>query len=50
MCVIGTNPQDIVHWMERLLQDPVEYERMAQPVNPYGDEHATERIVEALLQ
>ncbi|UCC78198.1 MAG: UDP-N-acetylglucosamine 2-epimerase (non-hydrolyzing) [Anaerolineales bacterium] len=48
--VIGTNQQNIVHWTERLLQDPVEYSRMAQAVNPYGDGHAAERIVEALLR
>jgi len=48
--VIGTNQQNIVHWTERLLQDPVEYSRMARAVNPYGDGHAAERIVEALLR
>jgi UDP-N-acetylglucosamine 2-epimerase (non-hydrolysing) len=48
--VIGTEQQSIMYWTERLLQDPVEYARMARAVNPYGDGHAAERIVEALLQ
>ena len=47
--VIGTNEEDIVVWTKRFLDDPVEYGRMANAVNPYGDGHASERIVEAIL-
>ena len=31
-----------------LLTDEVEYSKMAKASNPYGDGHASERIVEAL--
>jgi len=31
------------------MNDPAEYQAMAKAVNPYGDGHAAERIVEALL-
>jgi UDP-GlcNAc:undecaprenyl-phosphate GlcNAc-1-phosphate transferase len=32
-----------------LLDDPTEYQAMAKAINPYGDGHAAERIVEVLL-
>ena len=47
--VIGTDRARIVAESTRLLDDRTEYERMARAVNPYGDGHAAERIVEALL-
>jgi len=34
----------------RLLDDPVAYRQMAQAVNPYGDGHAADYIVNALLE
>ena len=33
-----------------LVNNDVEYHKMAHAVNPYGDGHASERIVEALVQ
>ena len=33
----------------RLLDDPAYYRSMAEAVNPYGDGHACERIVRAVL-
>ena len=48
--VVGTEAQRIVGESERLLNDGAEYERMARAVNPYGDGHASERIVTALLR
>ena len=33
----------------QLLEDPMEYDKMAKAVNPYGDGKASERIVKALL-
>ena len=48
--VVGTDPQRIVAEAERLLDDPQAYAAMAQAVNPYGDGHAAERIVAALLE
>ncbi len=47
--VIGTDRARIVAETTRLLDDRAGYERMARAVNPYGDGHAAERIVEALL-
>src|SRR6185295_10354163 len=47
--VIGTERQDIVNEISRLLDDSVERERMARAVNPYGDGRASGRIVAAIL-
>jgi len=46
--VIGTEKDNIVRETFRLLDDESEYRRMAHSVNPYGDGHASERIVEAI--
>jgi len=46
--LVGTTQKAIVECSERLLTDPLEYTRMAKAVNPYGDGHAAERIVQAL--
>jgi UDP-N-acetylglucosamine 2-epimerase len=48
--VVGTDRARIVAETVRLLDDRAEYARMAHAVNPYGDGHAAERIVEALLK
>jgi UDP-N-acetylglucosamine 2-epimerase (non-hydrolysing) len=47
--VVGTNRERIVGEAVRLLEDTREYEQMARGVNPYGDGHAAERILAALL-
>lgn len=47
--VIGTDRGRIVAETVRLLENPVLYQRMARPLSLYGDGHAAERIVEALL-
>ena len=47
--LVGTCRKSIVEWTERLLEDKVEYDHMAHAVNPYGDGHAAERIVKAIL-
>ena len=47
--LVGTDPAQIEKWARRLLDDPAEYEKMAQAVNPYGDGRAAERIVATLL-
>jgi UDP-N-acetylglucosamine 2-epimerase (non-hydrolysing) len=46
--LVGTTKRGIVDTVNRLLDDPLEYERMAQAVNPYGDGRAAERIVEGI--
>ncbi|MBN1890311.1 MAG: UDP-N-acetylglucosamine 2-epimerase (non-hydrolyzing) [Thermoflexales bacterium] len=48
--VVGTDRARIVNWTRRLLDDPAEYAEMAQAVNPYGDGHAAQRIVDALVK
>lgn len=48
--VIGTDEDVIYCQAKELLDNTDSYEKMARSVNPYGDGHASERIVEALLQ
>jgi UDP-N-acetylglucosamine 2-epimerase (non-hydrolysing) len=48
--LVGTEISNIVREATRLLDDPVEYAAMAQAANPFGDGHAAERIVDALLK
>lgn len=47
--VVGADPERIVAETARLLDDPAAYAAMARAANPYGDGHAAERIVAALL-
>lgn len=46
--LVGTEYEDIVREAQRLLEDKDEFERMSRASNPYGDGHASERIVKAL--
>jgi UDP-N-acetylglucosamine 2-epimerase (non-hydrolysing) len=48
--IVGTSPPRIVRETERLLDDPVAHAAMASVVNPYGDGHAAQRIVAALVE
>ena len=48
--LVGTETDHIVQAGTRLLDDPSAYAEMAKAVNPYGDGHAAERIVEALIK
>jgi UDP-N-acetylglucosamine 2-epimerase (non-hydrolysing) len=48
--LVGTEITQIVREANRLLDDPVAYAEMARAVNPYGDGHAAERVIEALLR
>ncbi len=47
--LVGTTAEGILRETRRLLEDQGAYERMARAVNPYGDGHASERIVCSLL-
>jgi len=47
--LVGTDAGRIVSEARRLLDDPQAHATMARAVNPYGDGHAAERIVKALL-
>ena len=46
--LVGTDYDRIVGEVSRLLDDPAAYDAMSHAVNPYGDGHACERIVEKL--
>jgi UDP-N-acetylglucosamine 2-epimerase len=48
--LVGTTRRRIVEEAERLLHDPGAYESMARAHNPYGDGHASERIVRVLRE
>ncbi|MGM0949151.1 MAG: non-hydrolyzing UDP-N-acetylglucosamine 2-epimerase [Bacillota bacterium] len=46
----GIEEEVIYKLTKQLLTDEGEYEKMSKASNPYGDGHASKRIVEALLQ
>ena len=45
--VVGTEKDNVIREVEKLLDDEEEYLLMAQAKNPYGDGHASERILNA---
>lgn len=47
--VVGVQEEDIYLQAQKLLTDKEAYDKMAKSVNPYGDGHASERIVKILL-
>ncbi|WP_290585726.1 non-hydrolyzing UDP-N-acetylglucosamine 2-epimerase [Alicyclobacillus sp.] len=47
--LVGTDQAAIAKEAARLLSEPEAYEDMARRNNPYGDGHASERIVQAIL-
>ena len=46
--LVGTDTSNILREAQRLLDDPSAHAEMAKAVNPFGDGHAAERIVEAI--
>lgn len=48
--LVGTNEDNIYYETNKLLHDNEAYLRMSKSVNPYGDGHASERIVKIILQ
>jgi UDP-N-acetylglucosamine 2-epimerase len=48
--LVGTDVDRILDQACALLDDPAAYQRMARAVNPFGDGHAAERIVAALME
>lgn len=46
--LVGTDYDKIVNKVSTLLEDAEAYEKMSKAVNPYGDGHACERIVDFL--
>lgn len=47
--LVGTDYNKIINEVSKLLDDAAYYERMSKAVNPYGDGHSCERIVEPLI-
>jgi len=47
--LVGTETGQIAREAQRLLDDPVARATMAKAANPYGDGHAAERIIHALM-
>jgi UDP-N-acetylglucosamine 2-epimerase (non-hydrolysing) len=47
--LVGADRERIISEARRLLDDPQAHAEMAHAVNPYGDGHAAERIVRAIL-
>ncbi|HCB01378.1 MAG TPA: UDP-N-acetylglucosamine 2-epimerase (non-hydrolyzing), partial [Anaerolineae bacterium] len=47
--LVGTETSRIKEEAKRLLDDEAEYQKMSKAANPYGDGHASERIIQALL-
>jgi UDP-N-acetylglucosamine 2-epimerase (non-hydrolysing) len=47
LLLVGTDPDRIFAEGHRLLTDPNDYAQMSQAINPYGDGHAAERIIQA---
>ncbi len=45
----GIVEEEIIEHAQSLLDSKAEYDKMSHAVNPYGDGHASERIVKALL-
>lgn len=46
--LVGTDKEKIVSEVSTLLDNPIAYSQMSKAVNPYGDGHACERIIEIL--
>jgi UDP-N-acetylglucosamine 2-epimerase (non-hydrolysing) len=46
--LVGTDADQIVREAQRLLDNPSAHAKMAKAVNPFGDGHAAERIIEAI--
>jgi UDP-N-acetylglucosamine 2-epimerase (non-hydrolysing) len=48
--VVGVESQDIYQSAKKLLDNQTEYANMAHAINPYGDGHASKRIVDIIIQ
>lgn len=46
--LVGTDYNLIVSEVSTLLDNPVEYDKMSKAINPYGDGHASKRIIDEL--
>lgn len=48
--LVGTSEKGVYEAFKELIENEDSYNEMSRAVNPYGDGHASERIVEALLK
>lgn len=48
--LVGTDEEVIYQETKKLLNDAKVYEKMSKASNPYGDGHASERIVDAIIE
>lgn len=48
--LVGTAEENIYNEIKNLITDDVVYQTMSRAVNPYGDGHASERIVQEILK
>ncbi len=48
--IAGVDKDEIVRMASELITDSAAYEKMAKAVNPYGDGHASERIVQTIIE
>ena len=48
--LVGTNEENIYKEAKKLLTDEKAYDKMSKAYNPYGDGHASERIVDAIIE
>ena len=48
--LVGTDENVIYEETKKLLTDKSQYEKMSKASNPYGDGHASERIVDAIIE
>lgn len=48
--LVGTNEDVIYNETKKLLTDKKEYEKMSKASNPYGDGHASKKIVDAIIE
>ena len=48
--LVGARADCIIEGVSELLDDPVQYQKMAKAQNPYGHGHSSERIVDAILR
>jgi UDP-N-acetylglucosamine 2-epimerase (non-hydrolysing) len=48
--LVGTTTETIVEEVQKLLDNPLEYEKMSKMKNPFGDGQASERIIDHILQ
>lgn len=50
IALIGTDQQDIITNASRLLNNPIELQRMKKITNPYGDGKSAQRIIRIILK